>query len=72
LSLIWLAVSICASFPFWEGWPESFGYLELLCGALLVPQPVFVVLAVVLLLTEQPRNVVELHPNPDYDIRNLY
>jgi hypothetical protein len=72
LSVIWLFVSICASFPFWNGWPESFGYLELLCSALLVPQPVFAVLAIVFLLTEQPSTIVEQHPNPDYDIRKLY
>src|SRR5262245_7977569 len=72
LSVIWLGVSFCASFPFWDGWPESFGYLEWLCSALLVPQPVFLVLAMVFLLTEQPRSIVEHHPKPDYDIRKLY
>jgi hypothetical protein len=72
LSLIWLGVSFCASFPFWDGWPESFGYLELLCSALLIPQPVFGVVAVVFLLTEQPSTIVEQRRNPDYDIRKLY
>jgi len=46
--------------------------LEWLCSALLVPQPVFVVLTIVFLLTEQPRTIVEYHPDPDYDMRNLY
>src|SRR6188474_3174616 len=72
LSVIWLFVSIGASFPFWDGWPQSFGYLEWLCSVLLVPQPVFVVLAVVFLLTERPHIITEQHPNPDYDIRKLY
>ncbi len=72
LSVIWLCVSICASFPFWDGWPHSFGYLEWLCSALLVPQPVIIVLAVVFLLTEPPRTITEQHSNPDYDIRKLY
>lgn len=72
LSVIWLFVSIGASFPFWDGWPQSFGYWEWLCSALLVPQPVFVILAAVFLFTEQPRTIIEQHPNPDYDIRKLY
>jgi hypothetical protein len=72
LSVIWLGVSLCASCPFWFGWPESFGYWEWFCGALLVAQPVFVVLAVVFLVTEQPHTIVEKHRNPDYDIRKLY
>jgi hypothetical protein len=72
LSVIWLLVSFCASFPFWNGWPETFGDLEWLCGALLLPQPVFVILGVIFLLTEQPRTITEQHPNPDYDIRKLY
>ena len=72
LSVIWLLVSFYASFPFLDGWPESFGYLEWLCAALLVPQPVFVILAVIFLLTEQPRTITEQQPNPDYDVRTLY
>ena len=59
LSIIWLCVSICASLPW-------------LCSVLLVPQPVFVVLAVVFLRTEQPRTITEEHPNPDHDMRKLY
>ena len=72
LSVIWLLLSICASFPFWDGWPQSFGYLEWLCSALVVPQVVFVVLAIVFLLTEQPRTIAEQDANPDYDVRKLY
>ena len=72
LSVIWLGVSLCASLPFWDGWPDSFGYLEWLCSALLVLQPVFVVLAIVFRLAEQPRSIVERTRNPDYDIEKLY
>jgi hypothetical protein len=72
LSVIWLGVSILASFPFWDGWPQSFGYLEWVCTALLLPQPVFVVLAVAFALMEQPRTITEETPNPDYDVRKLY
>ena len=72
VSFIWLWVSVCASFPFWDGWPHSFGRLEWLCSALLGPQPVFVVLAVVFLLTEQPRTITKRRPNPEYDLRKLY
>jgi len=72
LSVLWLGVSIAASFPFWNGWPESFAYSEWVCVALLVPQPVFICLAIVFLWTEQPRTIAEHEPNPDYDIRKLY
>jgi hypothetical protein len=46
--------------------------VEWLCGALLLPLPVLVGLALVFLLTEQPRTITEQHPNPDYDLRKLY
>jgi hypothetical protein len=72
LSLLWLSVSIPASFPFWNGWPPSFGYLEWLCGAVVVAQTVFFVLAVVFLLRENPRHIIEHVSNPDHDIRKLY
>ena len=72
LSILWLCVSIFASVPFWEGWPQPFGYLEWLCTALLLLQPVFVVLAVVFVLTEQPRTITEEYQNPNYDGRKLY
>jgi hypothetical protein len=72
LSLLWLVVSICASFPFWDGWPQSFGWLDWLCSTLLAPLPVLVVLACVFLFTEQPRTIIERRRNPDYDIRKMY
>ena len=72
VSVLWFALSICASFPFWDGWPESFGYQEWVSVALLVPQPVFVFLALAFLRTEPARTITEHEPNPDYDIRKLY
>jgi hypothetical protein len=71
LSVIWLGVSICASFPFWNGWPHSFGYVEWLCGALLVLQPVFALLAVIFFVTERPQIITEQQNNPDCDIQKL-
>src|ERR1043166_5023687 len=72
LSLIWLVASLCASLPFWDGWPDSFGYLAWLGSAVLVPQPVFVALAIVFRLVEQPCSIVKRSRNPDYDIEKLY
>ena len=72
LSVVWLAVSIWASFPFWHGWPQSFGYWEWLCSALLVPQPMFIIMFAIFLRTEQPRTISEQNPNPQYDARKLY
>jgi hypothetical protein len=73
LSLIWLGVSICASAPFWlDSWPPSFSGVEWLCLLLMLPEPVFIVLAIVFALTEQPKSITEHIPNPDYDIRKLY
>lgn len=62
--MLWLFVSLGASFPFWEGWPAAFGRLEWVCLALMVPQVVFGLLAVGFLLGEKPRAFVERHPNP--------
>ena len=72
LSLLWLCVSFPASLAFWDGWPESFGWWEWLCGGLMVPQPVFVALGAGFLLKERPRLIVEHVANRDCDIRKLY
>jgi hypothetical protein len=72
LSIIWLLVSVAASFGLRAQWPPSFSGLNLLCAVLLAFQLVFIVLAVVFWLVEQPRTIIEQHPNPDYDPRNLY
>jgi len=72
LSVVWLVVAVGASFPFWDGWPRSFGYRELFCGLLLLPLPIFVVLALVCLLTERQSIIIEQRRDPDYDARKLY
>jgi len=73
LSVIWLAVSLCASAPFWlDAWPPTFSGVEWLCGLLILPEPAFIVLAIVFAVTEKPREMTEHIPNPDYDIRKLY
>ena len=72
ISIVWLAVSFCGSIPFWGGWPQSFGAFEWLGGLLLVPQPVFITLALVFRFIEEPRSVTEFHSNPDHDFRKLY
>ena len=72
LSIIWLCVSIPASMPFWLGLPGPFFAVHWLCTLLLLPHPVFVVLAIIFSLSERPRTITEAVPNPDRDIRNLY
>ncbi len=73
LSFLWLLASVGASFPFWDGWPESSSGLECLCGVVIVLELVFIVLAVVFWFSEQPRIIIrEMHRNPDYDIRKCH
>ena len=71
LALLWLFVALCATYPFWNAWPQSFGYWEWLCVALLIPEPVFAVLAVVFFLTERSHPFVEAHHDPDSDRGSL-
>jgi len=72
LSCLWLLVSIGASFPFWDGWPQSFSGLEWFCTMLIILEPAFIVLAVVCWFTEHPRIIREMKRNPDYDIRKFH
>jgi hypothetical protein len=73
LSVIWLGVCVSASAPFWlDDWPPSFSKAEWLCLLLMLPEPIFIVMAVKFALTEKPRNITTIIPNPDYDIRKLY
>jgi hypothetical protein len=73
LSVVWVAVSLIASIPFWlDSWPPSFSGLEWLGILLMIPQLVFIVLAVVFALTEPPRSITEHLPNPDHDLGKLY
>jgi TRAP-type C4-dicarboxylate transport system permease small subunit len=71
-SLVWLSVSFCATMPFWNGWPSSFGWPEWIYVALLVPQPIFAGLALASLITDPPRTITQRQRNPDHDIRKLY
>jgi len=72
LSLAWLVVSVPASFPFLDGWPQSFSEIEFIALLLIAPHPIFIIMAFSYCRTERPR-VIEQHlPNPDYDPRKLY
>lgn len=72
VSVIWLPVSACASSVFWDGWPSSWGYLEVLGIALLVVQAALAILAVAFFLTERPRTRIEPQRDPRRDVRKLY
>jgi len=72
LSVSWLVVSVSASFPFLDGWPESFSEVEVLAILLLAPHPVFIILAIFFLCTERPRITQEHRPNRDIDLKKLY
>jgi hypothetical protein len=72
LSASWLVVSIAALFRLLDGWPKSFSELELLATLLIVPQPVFIILATFFWCTERPRTIQQHRPNPDYDRSKLY
>jgi len=72
LSFAWLLVSVPASFPFLDGWPESFSEIELLATLLITPHPIFIALAVWFSRTESPCIIEQQLPNPDYDPNKLY
>src|SRR5579872_1205199 len=63
VSLMWIGVSVCASIPFWNGWPAAFGRLEWCCVVMLVPQPIFLIAAIVFYVRERPRTFTEHFPN---------
>jgi len=71
LSGLWLIIAVGASFPFWHGWPEAFSSLDWFCSLLIVFELVFVVVAIVLRFTEQPRIMREQHRNLEY-LRKVY
>jgi hypothetical protein len=72
LSVVWLFVALPASIVFLDGSSQPFGDLEWLCLLLLLPQPVFVGLAVAYRLFEKPRRLTERLGNPEYDPHKLY
>jgi len=72
VSVVWLFVAICGMFPFWDGWPRKIGWTEVLCGGLVLAEPVFLAVALFLFIREQPRVILRHRQNPNYDLRKLY
>jgi hypothetical protein len=72
LSLIWLGVAIAVLSSLCAQWPEFFASRPWLCAALLAPEPLLMVLAVMFWLTEAPRMTTTYSPLPDHDLRNLH
>jgi hypothetical protein len=71
LSLLWLSVSIVASVALYQaGWPPPFSGSQLLCILLILPEPVFIALAVRFALAEWSEDSAKLPP--PYDARKLY
>jgi hypothetical protein len=76
-TLLATAWSTVSAVPLWmllsgTAGPVELSGLPLLCFAFVLPQPVFIALAVLFCFTEQPRHWTETVGNPDYDLRNLY
>lgn len=65
---LWLFVAVGASFPFWQVWPESFSETEWICALIIALEAVFVVVAVILRLTEPPRTIKEQRRILEYGI----
>ena len=55
-----------------DRWPQNFTALDWVCGLLVVPEPVFILLAIAFGLAERPQAISEYRPNPDCDPRKLY
>lgn len=69
LSVLWLIVSAPASFPFLDGWPESFTEVEWLAIILIAPHPIFILLALFFSFNRTPCIVRDYRPNLDYEYR---
>jgi hypothetical protein len=61
LSVLWFFLSILAAIPIWADWPKRFTRVDWLCVAVVAAHLVFIVLAIVFWLTEQPRTFTERH-----------
>jgi hypothetical protein len=72
LSVVWIGVSLFASMPFWDGWPETFGFSEWLGLAGLILHPILLSAAVFLFFTETPKDRTVWMPNPEHDLHKLY
>ncbi len=66
LACLWFIVAAGASFPFWQGWPESFSGLEFFCVLLLLLEVVFAGAAIYFRFTEPRRIVKEQHRKLEY------
>ena len=73
LSLIWLIPSsLLVASLIQGGWPASFSDPKWFCVLLLIPELIFIVLAIGYAVVEKPKTITIHHPNPDHDIRKLY
>lgn len=73
LSLVWLVPSVLFVLALIKtGWPASFSDPKWLCILLPIPEPIFIVSAIVLAVLEKPKAITSHLPNPDYDVRKLY
>jgi len=61
----WLAVTFFASLLFWNGFPGASTEWSWLYALLIVPEPIFVGLAVVFWITEEPRMITEWRQRGD-------
>jgi hypothetical protein len=69
LSCLWLFISVGATFPFWQGWPESFSATEWFCALIISLEFVFVAAAVIFWFTEPPRIMREQRRILEYGIQ---
>jgi hypothetical protein len=72
LSIVWLAVGGFGLFLFWSGAADDFSAWRWLYAFPVLPEPVFIALAIVFWITEEPRAVSERCQNPDPDLRTLH
>jgi hypothetical protein len=72
LSIVWLAVLGFGLFLFWSAPPDTSPVWRWRYGLLAVPEPVFIGLAALFWVTEEPRTVSQRYPNPHFDLRKLY
>ena len=73
LGIGWSAVS---AVPIWGIFSTpagaEFWWIKLACSAFVLPQPIFIGLALLFLFIERPREWTESVDDPNYDPRNVY
>ncbi|HEY1661991.1 MAG TPA: hypothetical protein VGI03_06190 [Verrucomicrobiae bacterium] len=73
LSLLWLVPSALFVHELIQtGWPSLSLDQKWECVLLPIPEPIFIVLAIVYAFVEKPKTITSHLPNPDHDIRKLY